>query len=60
MPNPNGFNANEVDPNFAFEALPAGKCRVVITDSEMKPTKSGGGRHGQQQRAPVEALEPVS
>jgi len=45
MPNLNGFNANEVDPNFAFEAIPAGRYLAVITDSEMKPTKSGGGQY---------------
>jgi hypothetical protein len=45
MPTLNGFNANEVDPNFAFEAIPAGKYLAVITESEMKPTKSGGGQY---------------
>jgi hypothetical protein len=39
------FNANEVDPNFAFEAIPAGKYLAVITESEEKPTKSGGGQY---------------
>jgi len=38
------FNANEVDPNFAFEAIPAGKYLAVITESEMKSTKSGAGQ----------------
>lgn len=45
MPTLSGFNANDVDPNFAFEAIPAGKYLAVITESEMKPTKSGGGRY---------------
>ena len=45
MPTLNGFNANEVDPNFAFEAIPAGKYLAVITESEMKPTKSGVGQY---------------
>ncbi len=45
MPALNGFNANEVDPNFAFEAIPAGKYLAVIVDSEMKPTKNGGGQY---------------
>lgn len=45
MPTLNGFNANEVDPNFAFEAIPAGKYLAVITESEEKPTKSGGGQY---------------
>lgn len=41
----NDFNANEVDPNFAFEAIPAGKYQTVITESAMKPTKSGVGQY---------------
>ncbi|MCG3128285.1 MAG: hypothetical protein CHACPFDD_03163 [Phycisphaerae bacterium] len=44
MPTLNGFNANDVDPNFAFEAIPAGKYLAVITESEEKPTKSGSGK----------------
>ena len=45
MANLNGFNANEVEPAVGFEPLPAGKYLVVITDSEMKPTKSGNGHY---------------
>lgn len=45
MPTLNGFNANEVDPNFAFEPIPAGKYLALITESEMKPTKSGAGQY---------------
>ena len=45
MPTLNGFNANEVDPNFAFEPVPSGKYLAVITESEMKPTKSGTGSY---------------
>jgi hypothetical protein len=45
MPTLDGFNANEVDPNFAFEAIPAGKYVAVIVDSESKPTKNGGGQY---------------
>ncbi len=45
MPTLNGFNANDVDPNFAFDALPAGRYLAVITESEMKPTKSGDGQY---------------
>ncbi len=41
----NGFNANEVEPNTAFEAIPAGKYLAAITESEMKPTKNGGGSY---------------
>ena len=45
MANLNGFNANEVDPAVDFEAIPAGKYLAVITESEMKPTKSGNGSY---------------
>jgi len=45
MANLNGFNANEVDPAADFEAIPAGKYLAVITESEMKPTKSGNGSY---------------
>lgn len=41
----NGFNANEVEPTASFEAIPAGKYLVAITDSEMKPTKNGSGSY---------------
>jgi hypothetical protein len=40
-----GFNANEVDPTTDLEPIPAGKYLAMITDSEMKPTKSGDGRY---------------
>ena len=39
------FNANEVEPASDFDPIPAGKYLAVITDSEMKPTKSGGGSY---------------
>lgn len=45
MPTLNGFNANEVDPNFGFEPIPAGKYLAVITESEMKPTKNASGQY---------------
>ena len=38
------FNANEVEPNVAFDPVPAGKYIAVIIDSEIKPTKSGNGK----------------
>jgi len=41
----NGFNANEVDPSVGFDPVPAGKYLAIITDSEMKPTKSGAGNY---------------
>ncbi|MGE3808675.1 MAG: DUF669 domain-containing protein [Gemmataceae bacterium] len=40
-----GFNANEVDPSSGFDPIPAGKYLAMITDSEMKPTKSGDGAY---------------
>ncbi len=39
------FNAEEVNPSVGFDAIPAGKYQAVITESEMKPTKSGTGRY---------------
>ena len=45
MANLNGFNANNVDPATDFEPIPAGKYAAVITNSEMKPTKSGNGQY---------------
>ena len=41
----NGFNANQVEPTTEFEAIPAGKYVAMITESEMKPTKSGAGSY---------------
>lgn len=45
MANLNGFDAATVDPTTDFEPLPAGKYLTVITDSQMKPTKSGSGHY---------------
>ena len=45
MANLGNFNANEVEPNTAFEPLPAGKYLAAITDSEMKTTKKGDGSY---------------
>ena len=45
MANLNGFNANNVDPTADFEPIPDGNYLAVITDSEMKPTKSGRGHY---------------
>ena len=39
------FNAHDVSPTTDFEPLAAGKYLAVITDSEMKPTKSGNGSY---------------
>lgn len=40
-----GFDANEVEPTTEFDPIPAGKYLAVITESEMKPTKSGNGTY---------------
>jgi len=45
MANLNGFNASEVEPTSNFEPLPAGKYLAAITESEMKPTKTGSGKY---------------
>ena len=45
MANLNGFNATEVEPTTRFEPLPAGKYLAAVTESEMKPTKSGSGSY---------------
>ena len=45
MANLNGFNATEVEPTSSFDPLPAGKYMAAITESEMKPTKSGSGSY---------------
>lgn len=45
MANLNGFNANDVDPNVAFEPLPAGDYLAVVVATEMKPTKNGSGEY---------------
>ena len=39
------FNAHEVDPATGFDPIPAGKYLCIITDSEMKATKSGTGQY---------------
>jgi len=43
MANLSGFNANEVEPAVGFDPIPAGKYLAVISESGMKPTKSGAG-----------------
>jgi hypothetical protein len=45
MANLNGFDANNVDPASDFEPIPAGKYLVTITNTEMKPTRSGNGHY---------------
>ena len=41
----NGFNANTVEPAVGFDPIPPGKYLAVITESEMKATKSGAGQY---------------
>ncbi|MBL0926224.1 MAG: DUF669 domain-containing protein [Phycisphaerales bacterium] len=41
----NNFDANQVDPSVALDPLPAGKYVAVISESELKPTKTGGGKY---------------
>jgi len=41
----NGFDARTIEPTADFEPIPAGKYLAAITDSEMKPTKSGTGSY---------------
>ena len=38
-----GFDARTVEPAADFEPIPAGKYLAMITESEMKPNKSGTG-----------------
>ena len=45
MSNLNGFNASDVEPAVGFDPIPAGKYLAIITESEMKPTKSGTGQY---------------
>lgn len=45
MGNLGNFNANDVEPNKPREALPAGEYLVVISKSDMKPTKAGTGHY---------------
>lgn len=39
------FDANTVDPNQAFDPVPAGWYTVQVTASEMKPTQNGAGAY---------------
>jgi hypothetical protein len=41
----NNFDANQVDPSVALDPLPAGKYLAVVSESELKPTKTGGGKY---------------
>lgn len=39
------FNAQTVKPNTGFEPVPSGTYPVIITKTEDKPTKNGGGSY---------------
>lgn len=39
------FNAEEVSPLASFEPVPIGEYTVMITESDLKPTKSGDGQY---------------
>lgn len=39
------FNATNIDPNPRFDPLPAGDYNVIITESEIKPTRDGAGQY---------------
>lgn len=39
------FDASQVKPQQSFDALPVGKYDAIITESEMKLTKSGSGEY---------------
>ena len=41
----NGFNALEIEPATSYDPLPADWYKVVITDSEEKPTKAMTGSY---------------
>ena len=45
MANLNGFDANTVEPSVGFDPIPTGKYIAMITESEMKNTKSGVGQY---------------
>lgn len=49
-----GFDANEVEPQDSFDPLPAGWYPVIISDSEMKPTKNGNGQYLQLELTVIE------
>ena len=41
----NNFDANQIDPSVALDPLPAGKYPAVVSESELKPTKTGVGKY---------------
>ena len=45
MANLNGFNAADVEPAVGFDPIPAGRYLAIITDTTLRPTKTGGGNY---------------
>ena len=45
MANLTGFDASQVEPSADFGAIPAGRYLAMVTESELKPTKSGSGSY---------------
>ncbi len=45
MANLGNFDANQVEPTYDFEPIPAGRYVAMITASEMKPNKAGTGSY---------------
>lgn len=43
--NLSGFDANQVEPNAAYEPIPAGWYKAAFTSSEEKPTKAQTGSY---------------
>jgi hypothetical protein len=39
------FDATQVAPQTPFEVIPAGKYKVHVSDSDMRPTKDGNGQY---------------
>jgi hypothetical protein len=39
------FDATQIPPTTVYEPLPAGDYEVIITESQMKPTKNGMGEY---------------
>jgi hypothetical protein len=39
------FDAEQIQPQASFEPVPVGEYTVMITESDLKPTKSGDGRY---------------
>ena len=39
------FDAEKIQPQASFEPIPTGEYTVMITESDLKPTKSGDGQY---------------